>query len=338
MLVLSLKSARKRRINFKNREKLKMTNIYEANAENIAKAAQTVKNGGLVAFPTDTVYGLGADVYNSGAVANIFAAKGRPSFDPLISHIAEIDFLPEYAEADSRAIDLAKHFWPGPLTFVLKRKDKNHALDLVCSGLPNIAVRMPNHPVALELIKKSGTPIAAPSANKFKSISPTTAHHVFNSLGDSVDMILDGGRCPVGLETTIIDLTTKDMIMLRAGGLSKEDIEAYTGEKVLVSEGNPDKPSAPGQLLKHYAPAHKLRINAEKPQNGEFFIGFGDCPEAHLNLSPSGDLKEAAANLFAYMRFADRQTQFTSIAVSPIPENGLGLAINDRIRRASYQE
>lgn len=315
-----------------------MTNIYEADAKNITKAATIINNGGLVAFPTDTVYGLGADVYNTKAVAAIFAAKGRPSFDPLISHIADIDFLPEYAETDSRAMDLARRFWPGPLTFVLKRKDKNHALDLVCSGLPNIAVRMPNHQVALELIKKSGTPIAAPSANKFKSISPTTAHHVFNSLSDNVDMILDGGRCPVGVETTIIDLTTKEIVMLRAGGLSKEDIESYTGEKVLISEGNPDKPSAPGQLLKHYAPNHKLRINAEKAEEGEFFIGFGDCPEAHLNLSPRGDLKEAAANLFAYLRFADQQRNFQSIAMAPIPNNDLGLAINDRIRRASYQD
>lgn len=315
-----------------------MNNIYEYSEENIQKAAQTIKNGGLVAFPTDTVYGLGADVYNPAAVAGIFSAKGRPTFDPLISHIAEIDFLPEYAETDSRAIDLARHFWPGPLTFVLKRKDKNHALDLVCSGLPNIAVRMPNHPIALELIKKSGTPIAAPSANKFKTISPTTAHHVYNSLGDKVDMILDGGRCSIGVETTIIDLTTKEIVILRAGGLSKEELEAYTGEKISVSHGDPNKPSAPGQLLKHYAPSHKLRINAENIQDGEFYIGFGNTPQAHLNLSPQGDLREAAANLFAYLRFADQQENFKSIAIAPIPENDLGLAINDRIRRASYSE
>lgn len=315
-----------------------MSNIFEATPENITKAAQTINNGGLVAFPTDTVYGLGADVYNTSAVANIFEAKGRPTFDPLISHIAEIDFLPEYAQTDNRIMDLAKHFWPGPLTFVLKRKDQNNALDLVCSGLPNIAVRMPNNPIALELIKKSGTPIAAPSANKFKSISPTTAHHVYNSLGEKVDMILDGGRCIVGVETTIIDLTTKEIVILRAGGLSKEELEAYTGEKVCVSAGNPNKPSAPGQLLKHYAPSHKLRINADYAREGEFYIGFGDTPDAHLNLSPKGDLKEAAANLFAFLRFADQQNKFNSIAIAPIPENDLGLAINDRIRRASYQE
>lgn len=315
-----------------------MTNIYEYNEANMEKAAQTIKNGGLVAFPTDTVYGLGADVYNPAAVAGIFSAKGRPTFDPLISHIAEIDFLPEYAVTDSRVMDLARHFWPGPLTFVLKRKDRNHALDMVCSGLPNIAVRMPDHPIALELIKKSGTPIAAPSANKFKSISPTTAHHVYNSLGDKVDMILDGGRCAVGVETTIVDLTTKEIVILRAGGLSRETLEAYTGEKIALSNGNPDKPSAPGQLLKHYAPSHKLRINVTTPQEGEFYIGFGDTPNAQLNLSPRGDLREAAANLFAYLRFADQQSNFSGIAIAPVPENDLGLAINDRIRRASYAE
>lgn len=315
-----------------------MSNIFEATPENISKAAQTIKNGGLVAFPTDTVYGLGADVYNPAAVAGIFAAKGRPSFDPLISHIADIDFLPEYAETDSRVMDLARHFWPGPLTFVLNRTDKNHALDLVCSGLPKIAVRMPNSLVALELIKKSGTPIAAPSANKFKSISPTTAHHVFNSLGEKVDMILDGGRCKIGVETTIIDLTTSEIVMLRAGGLSKEELEAYTGEKVVISHGDPNKPSAPGQLLKHYAPSHTLRINVSEPQDNEFYIGFGNMPNAHLNLSPSGNLREAAANLFAYLRFADQQNNFQGIAIAPIPENDLGLAINDRIRRASYLE
>lgn len=313
-----------------------MNNIYAPTEENITLAAETIKKGGLVAIPTDTVYGLGADVYNPKAVSNIFAVKERPFFDPLISHIAEIDFLPEYAQTDSRALDLARHFWPGPLTLVLKRKDENHALDLVCSGLPNIAVRMPNHPVTLELIRRAGTPIAAPSANKFKTVSPTTAQHVRDSLSDGVDMILDGGNCKIGVETTIIDLTTKDMVMLRAGGLSKEDIESYTGEKVLISEGNPDKPSAPGQLLKHYAPAHSLRINAKKPEENEFFIGFGNM-KADLNLSPSGDLHEAAANLFAYLRLADSLAGSKNIAMAPIPENGLGLAINDRIRRAAYK-
>lgn len=317
-----------------------MTNIYQPTAANITHAAETIKRGGLVAFPTDTVYGLGANVYLPEAVAGIFAAKERPLFDPLISHIAEIDFLPEYAQTDQRVMDLARHFWPGPLTFVLKRKDNDHRLDLVCSGLPNIAVRMPNHPLALGLIKQAGVPIAAPSANRFKTVSPTTAQHVRDSLGDKVDMILDGGACRIGVETTILDLTGKDMFILRAGGLAKEELEAYTGEKVYLSHGDPNKPSAPGQLLKHYAPSLPLRINVA-PQDvrpDEFFIGFGDVANADLNLSAKGDLLEAASKLFAYMRLAETHTEYRGIAMSPIPESGLGLAINDRIRRASYQE
>ena len=315
-------------------------NIYEDNEKNLQQAAETIKNGGLVAFPTDTVYGLGANVYDGKAVASIFEAKGRPTFDPLISHIAEIDFLKEYAATDERVIDLAKHFWPGPLTFVLKRKDNISSLDLVCSGLPNIAVRMPNHQLALRLIKASGVPIAAPSANRFKCISPTTAQHVQESLGDKVDMILDGGPCKIGVETTIIDLTTPHMVMLRAGGLSKEELEEYTGEKVYISHGDPNKPSAPGQLLKHYAPRMPMRINVSEGdvKEDEFFIGFGKVKKANLNLSPSGNLNEAAANLFAYMRIAETHGEYKGIAMSPIPQTGLGLAINDRIRRASYQE
>ena len=315
-------------------------NIYEDNEKNLQQAAETIKNGGLVAFPTDTVYGLGANVYDGKAVASIFEAKGRPTFDPLISHIAEIDFLKEYAATDERVMDLAKHFWPGPLTFVLKRKDNISSLDLVCSGLPNIAVRMPNHSLALRLIKAAGVPIAAPSANRFKCISPTTAQHVQESLGDKVDMILDGGPCKIGVETTIIDLTTPHMVMLRAGGLSKEELEEYTGEKVYISHGDPNKPSAPGQLLKHYAPRMPMRINVSEDdvKEDEFFIGFGKVKRANLNLSPSSNLNEAAANLFAYMREAETHQEYKGIAMSPIPQTGLGLAINDRIRRASYQE
>ena len=317
-----------------------MNNIYTPTAENIARAAETIKQGGLVSFPTDTVYGLGANVYNAQAVANIFKAKERPLFDPLISHIADIDFLSEYAITDDRAIALAKHFWPGPLTFVLKRKDNNPAIDLACAGLNSIAVRMPNHPVALELIRQSGVPIVAPSANRFKTISPTTAQHVQDSLGNRVDMILDGGACRIGVETTIIDLTGKHIVILRAGGMAREELEAFTGEKIYLSHDNPDLPKAPGQLLKHYAPRMPMRINVEADdvKADEFFIGFGNVKGAQLNLSPSGDLCEAAANLFAFMREAETHSEYKGIAMSPIPENGLGLAINDRIRRASYKE
>ena len=315
-----------------------MTNIYQISDENISKAADVIKNGGLVAFPTETVYGLGANVYNPKAVASIYAAKGRPAFNPLISHIAEIDFLKTYALTDERVLALAKHFWPGPLTFVLKRIDENPALDLACAGLRTVTVRMPRHKVALDLIKKSGVPIVAPSANKSQTISPTTAMHVADSLGDKVDMILDGGQCQVGVESTIIDLTSKDVVLLRAGGVAVEDLEAFLGQKILISHGNPNLPTSPGQMLKHYAPSHEFRINAHCREDGEFFIGFGDVKDCDLNLSESGDLIEAAANLFSYMRIADSDKTHTKIAMSPVPEKGLGLAINDRIRRAAYKK
>lgn len=316
-----------------------MTNIFAYTPQNLAKAAQIIKDGGLVAFPTETVYGLGANVYNSHAVANIFAAKGRPTFNPLISHIADFAMLDELAATDERMLALASHFWPGPLTFVVKRKNFDSSLDLVCAGLKTMTVRMPNHPIALELIKQSGVPIAAPSANRSQTISPTTARHVYESLGSKVDMILDGGPCRVGVESTILDLTTSQAVILRAGGLAKEELESFLGEKIAVSHGNPDQPSSPGQLLKHYAPKIPMRINilAKDRRDDEFYIGFGD-QDGNLNLSKSGNLIEAAANLFAYMHLAEEQSDYTAIAMAPIPETGLGLAINDRIRRASYRK
>lgn len=313
-----------------------MSGIFEANEENIIQAAALIKSGKLVAFPTETVYGLGANVYDAHAVAGIFAAKGRPTFNPLISHIADPDELAGYAEADSRALFLAQKFWPGPLTFVLRRKDENPALDLVCAGLKTITVRCPSHPVARALIRQSGVPIAAPSANRSQTISPTTADAVYDSLGDKVDMILDGGACAVGVESTILDLTTPQAVLLRAGGVTKEELEQALNETVQISDGNPNRPTSPGQLLKHYAPAKTLRINATSREPGELFIGFGAGYEwADLNLSPTGDLREAAANLFAYMRQADKDTRFSRMAMAPIPQRGMGLAINDRIRRAS---
>ena len=313
-----------------------MSGIFEANEENIIQAAALIKSGKLVAFPTETVYGLGANVYDAHAVADIFAAKGRPTFNPLISHIADPEELAGYAEADSRALFLAQKFWPGPLTFVLRRKDENPALDLVCAGLKTITVRCPSHPVARALIRQSGVPIAAPSANRSQTISPTTADAVYDSLGDKVDMILDGGACAVGVESTILDLTTPQAVLLRAGGVTKEELEQALNETVQISDGNPNRPTSPGQLLKHYAPAKTLRINATSREPGELFIGFGAGYEwADLNLSPTGDLREAAANLFAYMRQADKDTRFSRMAMAPIPQWGVGLAINDRIRRAS---
>lgn len=315
-----------------------MTRIFIANEDNIIKASTLIKGGKLVAFPTETVYGLGANAFDAKAVAGIFEAKGRPNFNPLISHITEADMMKEYVKTDERALFLAQKFWPGPLTFVLERKDENPALDLVCAGLKTMTVRCPNHPIALDLIHKSGVPIAAPSANRSQTISPTTAEAVYESLQDRVDMILDGGACSVGLESTIIDLTTPRAFLLRAGGITKEQLEEALNEEVFISDGNPKKPTSPGQLLKHYAPTKSLRINVASPEDDEFFIAFGTgFARENLNLSPSGDLREAASNLFAYMRIADKNTQYNKLAIAPIPELGIGLAINDRIRRASYK-
>lgn len=313
--------------------------VYSVTPDNMEKAARLIRDGGLVAFPTETVYGLGANAYNATAVAHIFQAKNRPTFNPLISHIADADALKGYAQTDSRVMALIKHFWPGPLTFVLKRLDMSPSLDLACAGLPTVTVRMPNHPVALDLIRRAGVPVVAPSANRSQSISPTTAGHVWDSLGNRVDMILDGGPCAVGVESTIIDLTGPQVVMLRPGGVAREVLQDFLNEPVLLSHGNPDLPRSPGQMLKHYAPLHAFRINVMEPESDEFFIGFGTVGlNAPLNLSPSGNLCEAAAHLFDYMHRADAQTMYDKIAMAPIPETGLGLAINDRIRRASYKK
>ncbi|MBQ9235824.1 MAG: threonylcarbamoyl-AMP synthase [Alphaproteobacteria bacterium] len=315
-----------------------MTEIRAFNDETLALAATTIRSGGLVAFPTETVYGLGADSFNAKAVTQIFAAKGRPSFNPLISHISSFEMLEDLAVPDSRAQALAKKFWPGPLTLILPRRQSHSALDLVCAGLPNISVRMPSHPIALALITAAATPIAAPSANRSQTISPTCAQHVADSLFGQVDLILDGGACKIGVESTIVNLTTKDTVILRAGGLSKEALEEFLGEKVLLSQGNPNLPTSPGQMLKHYAPRLPTRINVTPSMlaEDEFYIGFG-VMDGNLNLSPSGDTTEAAANLFSFMHQAETQTLHPKIAIAPIPDYGLGLAINDRIKRASYQ-
>ena len=314
-----------------------MTNIFNPDNINMQQAADVIKKGGLVAFPTETVYGLGANATIPMAVAAIFKVKDRPTFNPLISHIANIDAMQDFVQTDERALALAKHFWPGPFTMVLKRNNKSQAMDLACAGLPTASVRMPNHPIALELIRLSGVPIVAPSANRSQTISPTTAQHVAESLGSRVDMILDGGQCSVGVESTILDISGKRPVLLRAGGIALEDIESFLQEKILISHGEPDRPSSPGQMLKHYAPRHQFCINVSEPQEGVFYIGFGKSKNANLNLSPSGNLQEAAANLFAFMRLADQQAGEKGIAIAPIPEIGLGLAINDRIRRASYR-
>lgn len=315
----------------------------------IQKAIDCLKNGDLVAFPTETVYGLGADARNGHAVAKIFEAKGRPSFNPLILHFADESRIAAYAEMTDQARLLATHFWPGPMTLVLDRKDNCPASDLVSAGLPTIAVRIPAHPTAQKLLETFGAPIAAPSANKSEEISPTSPAHVQHSLGDAVPLILAGGSCKIGLESTIIDMTGSKPVILRPGSITAEDLHTALGEDIGSAENLSDKPLAPGMMKKHYAPSIPLRMNAIDLQPGEALLAFGsdkfmgikgggaakDLPDSmRCNLSERADLYEAAANLFAMMRMLDH-TDHTGIAVMEIPDKGIGIAMNDRLRRAS---
>jgi len=310
--------------------------IFDITEENIKKAADKLKNGGLVAFPTETVYGLGADATQDSAVAGIFDAKGRPQFNPLIVHFADIEDAETEVYFNDKARALAKVFCPGSLTMILPRKEGSKVSYLCSAGLDSIAVRVPNHKVARDLIKELGKPIAAPSANRSGSLSPTDAHHVFKSLGLKAGMILDGGRTEVGLESTVVDMTGDVPTLLRPGFITKDDLDKVIGEVKVEIEVVNNNPKSPGQLLKHYAPNTPVRLNALDTGDGEVLLGFGDidCGENDLNLSSSGNLHEAAANLFAMLHQLDKGG-YKAIAVMPIPNHGLGLAINDRLKRAA---
>ena len=309
----------------------------------IARAARLILEGGLVAFPTETVYGLGGDATNERAVAAIFEAKGRPQFNPLISHVLDAGEAKRLVRWNDTAGKLAARFWPGPLTLVLPRaKDSPIAL-LATAGLDTVAVRAPAHPLAQALIRAVGRPLAAPSANRSGAVSPTRAEHVAESLGERVKMILDGGPCVVGLESTVLDLTTAPPTLLRPGGATREAIEAVIGPIALsdaIPSGNSARKS-PGQLESHYAPGRPVRLNTSTVAADEGLLAFGpDGPSGALltlNLSPRGELAEAAANLFAMLRALDRP-DIGRIAVMPIPQTGLGLAINDRLRRAAADD
>jgi len=307
--------------------------IVTADDDAIEEAGRRLRSGGLVAFPTETVYGLGADATNGQAVARIFEAKGRPRFNPLIVHVSDAAAAREIADLNGEAALLAERFWPGPLTLVLPlRPGARRVSDLVTAGLDTIAVRVPAHPVAQRLLKAAGIPIAAPSANISGRVSPTSAQHVDDDLGGAADLILDGGSTETGLESTIVALAPAPTL-LRPGGLPREDIEAVLGSRLQEFRGTGLR--APGQLASHYAPRAALRLNAVHAEAGELLLGFGpDAPGAALNLSPAGDLREAAAHLFAYLRALDAKAP-RRIAVMPVPERGLGEAINDRLRRAA---
>ncbi len=312
--------------------------ILEPTDEAIAEAGTLIGAGRLVAFPTETVYGLGADATSDAAVAGIFAAKDRPQFNPLIVHVPDRAAAEREALFDSRARALADAFWPGPLSLVLARRPDTRLSLLVSAGLETVALRTPDHAVARALLAAAGRPIAAPSANRSGEVSPTTAKHVAQSLGARVDLILDGGPCPVGLESTVIDLSGPHPALLRPGGIVRAAVEEIAGPLALAGEADAAAPKSPGMALRHYAPRAPLRLDAGAARAGEALLAFGpEAPSAGgmvLNLSPEGDLAEAAANFFAMLRALDRPG-VAAIAVMPIPEDGLGAAINDRLRRAA---
>lgn len=295
----------------------------------LAKAAKMLQAGQLVAFPTETVYGLGADARNGEAVAAIYAAKGRPSFNPLIVHVASTQHAETLAHFDDDARALAQAFWPGPLSLVLPLKDGHGLSSLVTAGLDTVAIRVPAQPLARKLLALADCPVAAPSANPSGQISPTTADHVLAGLSGRIDAVLDDGPCSVGVESTIV--ATAPVRLLRPGGLPIEALEAALGHP-LDQDINPDMPSAPGQLTSHYAPNARVKLNQTE---GALMLGYGSV-QGQLNLSPSGDLHEAAANLFAMLRQMDELASGTGqINVAPIPMTGLGVAINDRLTRAA---
>lgn len=302
--------------------------------EGIAQAADLLRKGGLVAFPTETVYGLGGDARSDPAVARIFAAKGRPHFNPLIVHLPDAAAARGLAVFDARADALAAAFWPGPLTLVLPLRAGSGLSGLVTAGLPTVALRVPAHPVAQALLQLFGGPLAAPSANPSGRVSPTRASHVTEGLGGRIEAVIDGGACAVGVESTIVGLDGAARL-LRPGGVPVEALETALGQPLLLREAG--KITAPGQLAAHYAPGAPVRLDAIAARPNEVWIGFGpQSAGAALTLSGTGDLAEAAARLFHTLREADRLAgPGGAIAVAPIPETGLGRAINDRLRRAA---
>jgi len=307
--------------------------VAPASPEAIARAAEILRRGGLVAFPTETVYGLGADATLGDSVAKIYAAKGRPSRNPLIVHVGEREWVAGLAIPDGRFDKLARTFWPGPLTLVLNRRPDCPVSPLVTAGGATIAVRMPDHPVARDLLKAVRRPLAAPSANLSGRVSPTRATDIDDQLASQIGMIIDGGPCRVGLESTVLDLTSHPPTLLRPGAIGIDAIEAAIGP-VETGHESPDVLRSPGQLASHYAPLLPLRLNATDRRPGEALLGFGPV-NGELNLSKEGELAVAASNLFAMLRALDQPAVYRTIAIAPIPNRDIGIAINDRLRRAA---
>lgn len=306
------------------------TEILRADAAGVGRAALLLERGGLVALPTETVYGLAADARNASAVAQIYAAKGRPSFNPLIVHVSDAAVARRFALWSDAAEVLTAAFWPGPLTLVLPLGPDHGLSSLVTAGLESVAIRVPAHQTARAVLTAFGGPLAAPSANPSGRISATTADHVLAGLDGRINAVLDDGPCAVGVESTIMALTGPRPTLLRAGGLPAETIEAALGET--LDHANGAEIIAPGQLASHYAPRAAMRLDAVAPAKGEVMLGFGRVP-GDLTLSASGDLTEAAANLFDHLHQLDAMEK--PIAVAPIPDHGLGRALNDRLRRAA---
>lgn len=326
-----------------------MTRIHSLNEKSIINAVSILEQGGLVGMPTETVYGLAADATNGKAVAKIFEAKGRPQFNPLIVHVLDIDQAKQFGEFTEQDEALAEAFWPGPLTLILKQKPGNGLSDLVTAGLPTVAIRVPAHKGARALLEAAKMPLAAPSANVSGSLSPTSAVHVSESLGDKADLILADGVANVGLESTVVDCTGEEPYILRPGGITAEEIKDVLGHDIQYCETTDDNIKSPGQLLKHYAPTIPVRLNAIDVEEGEALLSFGSTkfmgvkgrgavselpPEQHQNLSENADLYEAASNLFSMLRALDKP-EYTAIAVMNIPDQGIGVAINDRLKRAA---
>ncbi|WP_290544113.1 L-threonylcarbamoyladenylate synthase [Aestuariivirga sp.] len=305
-----------------------------ASPTDIEAAARALREGQLVAFPTETVYGLGADATNGEAVARVYAAKGRPSFNPLIAHVPDAEAAFALGAFSPEAKALASAFWPGPVSLVVPRAADCPVSLLASAGLDSIAIRVPSHPVALELLKATGRPVVAPSANPSGKISPTTAEHVRRHLKDKVAVVLDGGHCKVGVESTVVSFLADGPRLLRHGGVPKAEIEKVLGHAI-AAQSHSARPHAPGQLLSHYAPHAELRLNAQAPREGEAYLGFGPLHAyGPWTLSATGDLVEAAASLFRLLHEIDA-TGVARIAVAPIPHQGLGEAINDRLMRAA---
>lgn len=309
-----------------------ITQLLHPTEQDIQEAARILRRGGLVAFPTETVYGLGADACSSDACESIYKAKGRPSFNPLIVHVLSMDEALTLCQMSDDARALADAFWPGPLTLVLPLSEGSNLSPVVSAGLPTVAMRVPAQPLARDLLRAFGGPIAAPSANLSGRISPTTAAHVIDGLDGKIDAVINGGACKVGLESTIIS-ATEHVTILREGGVTAEAIENTTGQSVRYDTTPTATPSAAGQLASHYAPKGRVRLNVNSPRETELMLGFG-AVRGVISLSETGDLAEAAARLFECLHQLDAMGA-TDIAVAPIPETGLGRAINDRLRRAA---